>query len=337
MSKKGHALIRAQAYELLAGILPLWEIRPSKSECMEIKAELPFTLERYLEGGKGERLLIVPPIINHPWILDMRPEVSVIRRFCEQGFEVYMVGWNSNHEQEIGFYSMVSYIREVLARIGNASVFGYCTGGIIALLFTSFCPSLVNSLSLLATPVDFSKPDIRILWGKCFDAGFFRRMFRNVPGEVINAIGIVLLYYHLPQFSSHREFVEEMMSQEVLMDYWRRLRWIVETPAVPGKVYEEFIQGCYKENALIRNAMRIDGHRVDLSRIDVPVLNIMAQYDHIVPIASMQGLRAAVSSPHYEELLFPSSHVGLSVGKKAHETLWPRVAQWIAEHSKRSL
>ncbi|MEN6373255.1 MAG: alpha/beta fold hydrolase [Smithella sp.] len=334
MDKK-HAPMRGQAFERLRDMLPLWNIHPSRSARVKIKTDLPFTLERYIEGGRGERLLIIPPIINHSWILDMRPEVSVVRQFCGKGFEVYMVNWNSDAEQEIGFFSMVSYLREVLKRIGNASVFGYCTGGIIALLFTSCYPSLVNSISLLATPIDFSKPDIRVLWGKCFDAGFFRRLFKNIPGEVINAIGIALLYYHLPQFSFQREFVGEMMSQEVLMDYWRRLRWIVETPAVPGKAYEEFIQGCYKENALIKKALRIDGHRVDLSRIDVPVLNIMAQYDHIVPVASVKALREAVSSTHYEEFLFPSSHVGLSVGKKAHEALWPRVAQWIDEYHRR--
>ncbi|MEN6623150.1 MAG: alpha/beta fold hydrolase [Smithella sp.] len=213
-------------------------------------------------------------------------------------------------------------------------MFGYCTGGIIALMFTSFYPGLVNSLSLLATPVDFSKPDMRILLVKYFDVEFFRRLFKNIPGEFINAIGAVLLNYHIPRFSLQREFVREMMSREVIMDYWRRLRWLVETPAVPGKAYEEFIQGCYRENALIKNTFRIDGHQVDLSRIDVPVLNIMAQYDHIVPVDSVKALQEAVSSTHYEEILFPSSHVGLSVSKKAHDELWPRVTEWIDEYHR---
>jgi polyhydroxyalkanoate synthase subunit PhaC len=79
----------------------------------------------------------------------MRPEISVIQRFCERGFEVYMIRWNCDHEQDIGFYQMISFIREVLGKIGNTSIFGYCTGGIIALLFTSFYPKWVNSLSLL--------------------------------------------------------------------------------------------------------------------------------------------------------------------------------------------
>ncbi|MEN6623149.1 MAG: hypothetical protein ABFD50_16580 [Smithella sp.] len=89
-------------------MFPLWEIYPSRSTRVKIKTDLPFTLERYAEGGSGERLLIIPPIINHSWILDMRPEISVIQQFCRKGFDVYMVAWNRDPEQEIGFYSMVN-------------------------------------------------------------------------------------------------------------------------------------------------------------------------------------------------------------------------------------
>ena len=326
----GYALDRIKA------VFPPWEIKPSQSQAIDIKTEFPFSLERYLGGGQVERVLVVPPIINHPWILDMRPEISVIQRFCERGFEVYMIRWNCDHEQDVGFYQMISFIREVLGKIGNTSIFGYCTGGIIALLFTSFYPKWVNSLSLLATPVEFSSPDLRILWGKFFDAGPFRRVFKNIPGQVINAMGMALWYYHLPVFLCHREFIHEMTGEEILIDYWRRLRWIVETPSIPGKAYEEFIQGCYKENVLIKNAMTIEGHRVVLSEIEGPLLNIMAQYDHLVPLESVRALRKAVTASYYEEIIFPSSHVGLSVSRRAHQELWPTVAHWIKENHLRN-
>jgi polyhydroxyalkanoate synthase len=328
--------MRGYALDHIKAVFPPWEIKSSPSQTIDIKTAFPFSLERYLSGGQVERVLVVPPIINHPWILDMRPEISVIQRFCESGFDVYMIRWNCDHEQDIGFYQMISFIREVLGKIGNTSIFGYCTGGIIALLFTSFYPKWVNSLSLLATPVEFSSPDLRILWGKLFDAGPFRRVFKNIPGQVINAMGMALWYYHLPVFLCHQEFVDEVTSEEVLIDYWRRLRWIVETPSIPGKAYEEFIQGCYRENVLTKNAMTIDDHRISLSKIDVPLLNIMAQYDHIVPIESVRALRKAVASSYYEEIIFPSSHVGLSVGRRAHQELWPTVAHWIKENHLRN-
>jgi len=78
--------------------------------------------------------------------------------------------------------------------------------------------------------------------------------------------------------------------------------------------------------------MSIDGRRIDLGNIDVPILNIMAEYDHLVPVESAKPLAKAISSSRYEEIVFPSSHVGLSVSAKAHEELWPKVTQWIEEN-----
>ncbi|HEX2201515.1 MAG TPA: hypothetical protein VHH93_05915 [Gammaproteobacteria bacterium] len=131
--------MRGYALDHIKAVFPPWEIKSSPSQTIDIKTAFPFSLERYLSGGQIERVLVVPPIINHPWILDMRPEISVIQRSCERGFEVYMIRWNCDHEQDIGFYQMISFIREVLGKIGNTSIFGYCTGGIIALLWV--CPT----------------------------------------------------------------------------------------------------------------------------------------------------------------------------------------------------
>lgn len=316
-------------------IFPPWGIDASKREIVEIETNMPFSLERYVDGGRSKRVVFVPPIINHPWILDMRPEISIIRRFCERSFDVYMIRWDCDDTGDLGFYEMISFITAVMERIGRASIFGYCTGGIISLLFASCCPKLTNSLSLLATPVDFSGSDVRILWGRYFDVRSLRRLFKNVPGETVNAIGAALLYYHLPQFLAEKEFIEEITSPEVIVDYWRRLRWIVDTPLIPGKAYEEFICGCYKANSLVRNEMKINGHRVDLKNIDIPILNIMAAFDHIVPMNAARRLGDVASSSQYEEIIFPSTHVGLSVSEKAHNELWPRVTAWVDENHLR--
>lgn len=312
-----------------------WRVDTSRREPVPLQSDLPFTLERYLDGGRGERVLMVPPIINHPWILDLRPEVSVVRRFCEAGLDVYMTRWHcQGHNGNIGFHDIVAYLRAALEQIGNASVFGYCTGGIIGLLLAALHPQLLDTLSLLATPVDFSGEDVRIRWARYFDVRGLRRWFRNVPGEAVNAVGLALLWYHLPRLLTQRAFLEELAGPEAMLDYWRRLRWVTHAPPIPGKAYEEFIEDCYRHNRLIRGAMHIDGRRVDLRRIDVPVLNVMAAYDHIVPVDSVRALGAALRTSRYDEIVFPSSHVGLSVSRNAHERLWPEVARWIAENAR---
>jgi len=42
-----------------------------------------------------------------------------------------------------------------------------------------------------------------------------------------------------------------------------------------------------------------------------------------------------VGSGDARNLLFPTGHVGAVVSTAAHKQLWPRVGQWLREHSAR--
>lgn len=323
-----------KSIDTLLDLYPAWRVDTSETRTLTVESDQPFVVERYIDSGNGERILILPPVINEPWILDLRPEVSVVQRFCERNLDVYMVRWSCETKRDVGLLDLVTFARIAAERLGGASVFGYCTGGIVALAFAALHPKLVHSLSLLATPVDYSGDDVRMLWGRHFDVSGIRRWFKDIPGEVVNCIGVALLYYHLPQFLLRTDFVEELTSSESSLDYWRRLRWIIESPRIPGKAFEEFVCQCYKENLLIANKMRIDSREIDLTRVAAPVLNIMAQYDHIVPVESAAALGRVIPTSRYEEMLFPSSHVGLSVSTKAHEELWPKAAKWIERRGR---
>jgi polyhydroxyalkanoate synthase len=59
--------------------------------------------------------------------------------------------------------------------------------------------------------------------------------------------------------------------------------------------------------------MKIDSKIVDLRKIRCPLLNILAQYDHLVPLSSGKALKDVYSGMSYEEIVFPSSHICLSV------------------------
>jgi polyhydroxyalkanoate synthase len=91
----------------------------------------------------------------------------------------------------------------------------------------------------------------------------------------------------------------------------------------------QFIEDFYKENLLIKNKLRIDSQRVDLRKIRSPLLNILARYDHIVPTGSSKALKSVYSGSDYEEIIFPSTHVGLSASREAHKKLWPKVCKWL--------
>ena len=60
-------------------------------------------------------------------------------------------------------------------------------------------------------------------------------------------------------------------------------KWLNDNIPVPGEVFREFIKYCYQENLLVRNKLKIKGRLVDLKKIECPVLNLIAEKDHLVP------------------------------------------------------
>ena len=171
--------------------------------------------------------------------------------------------------------------------------------------------------------------DPRIVWGKLFDPNTVAFYFGNIPGELVDLIGFQLLAWYMPLFSISRDFLEEFLTYESWRDMWRRFRWVADAQAIPTSAYAQFIQDCYKENRLIKNKLRVDSQLVKLNQIRSPLLNILARYDHIVPLESAKALKGVYGGDEYEEIIFPSSHVGLSTGSKAHKELWPRVCEWL--------
>ena len=63
----------------------------------------------------------------------------------------------------------------------------------------------------------------------------------------------------------------------------------------------------------------------------MPVLNVFARDDHIIPPATSQALRLCVGSKDYMELALPGGHVGVFVGGKAQGLLGSGIANWLGE------
>lgn len=61
----------------------------------------------------------------------------------------------------------------------------------------------------------------------------------------------------------------------------------------------------------------------------MPVLTITAERDDLASPESTHVLLDVISSKDKDSIRMPGGHVGLCIGGKAHETLWPRVAKWL--------
>lgn len=314
------------------------KVAPTPAEHIHEDMHTGFQLLRYncrTETTTGQmKLLLVPHIINRPYILDLSEDVSVVQFFSRQGIEVFMIDWGypEPRHQEISFSHYAEYVNLAIGLMETEAPFvlGYCTGGIIALIWASLFPIKPKGLMLMATPVDFADwHDPRLIWGKLFNVRQVARHYGNIPGELIDFIGLQLFSLYLPQFAMEPEFWEEFWNRDAFKNHWRRWRWVMDAQAIPRAAYTQFIEDCYRKNLLIQNRMIVNGRKVDLTKLSVPVLNLYDRYDHIVPPESVRALGRIYTGKDYQEIDFPSSHVGLAASRKAQTHLWPQVADWL--------
>lgn len=322
-------------FDLAESVIPALRVGGTPAQVVHQHEVLGFKLLNYSPSKKRRRkMLIVPHIINRPYILDLHPDVSVVRRFCEAGFDVYMIDWGypGPEHATISFRDYSNYVNEAVNYMSTNKVriLGYCTGGIIGLIFASLHPDRVSHLVLLATPVDFSmSEDPRISLVRTSDLRIFAAISGNIPGEFINSFGSYLLALYIPVFSKNEEFQMELSDRMYSSETWRVARWLWDAPEVPSQAYSEFINGCYRQNLFIKGEFRVGPEAISLNKVICPLLNIAARFDHLIPVESVTALQQVYSGSSYRQIVFPSSHIGMSVSQKAHKELWPVVSKWL--------
>jgi len=115
------------------------------------------------------------------------------------------------------------------------------------------------------------------------------------------------------------------------LEFFTTETWLYDSAPIVGEIYREFVKYCYQENLFIKNELKIDRQLVDLGNISVPFLNVMAQKDDLVAPDSSRALNNVIGSKDKSTIEYPSGHVGLIIGHRAHTEVWPKVADWLKE------
>ncbi len=63
----------------------------------------------------------------------------------------------------------------------------------------------------------------------------------------------------------------------------------------------------------------------------MPVLNIYAEQDHLVPPNASRALRDLVGTEDYTELGFKGGHIGIYVSSRAQREVPGAIHQWLAQ------
>jgi polyhydroxyalkanoate synthase len=149
-----------------------------------------------------------------------------------------------------------------------------------------------------------------------------------LPGELMGSIFTSMnpvrnaLKYNL-------DLLDVADDKKKFLNFLRMEKWIADRPHHPGEVAKQWIKDLYQDNKLIANELTLDSHKVNLPNVTMPVLNIYARDDHIVPTAMTRGVGRYIGSKQYTELELPAGHMGIFVSGKTQNILAKRLADWM--------
>jgi polyhydroxyalkanoate synthase len=321
----------------------LLTVEVGQTECEAVYHENKLTLE-YYEPAEREHetpIFITYALVNRPYILDLQPDRSVIRRLMAAGYAVYLTKWGEPSRLDTSL-ELADYVERymdncidiICARedVDDLHLLGYCMGGTLSVMYASLYPERVRTLGLMATPIAFEgKGGILERWATHFDPDTAVDVLGNMPAELL-ALEFSLMDPIEHYLTKYVHLYENIEDDAFVANFARMERWIWDGVDVAGEAFREFVTDVYKQNELINNEFHLDGQHVDLDRVDVPVLQIVGEHDHIVPPASSLALNDAIGSDDVEVIEFPVGHIGISVSSKSQADLWPQVADWFATY-----
>ncbi len=298
-------------------------------------------------------ILIVYALVNRYYILDLQPDKSVIKKLLDEGFDVYVIDWGypSGVDRYLTIDDYVNgYINNALNKIrersglDNITLFGVCQGGTFSVMYAALHPEKVKNLVTLVAPVNFdTDKGLLHLWAKSLDVDKIVDYYGIVPGDFLNA-GFLLTDPFRLMIDKYvglfdriecepNDTARSVRNEETIKNFLRMEKWIFDSPDQAGETFRQFMKDCYQKNLLIKNKMMLNGKKINLKNITMPLLNVMAEFDHLVPNDASKPLTEAVSSSDKEMLVFPTGHIGIFVGSKSQKEVCPRIAEWLKPRS----
>jgi polyhydroxyalkanoate synthase len=290
-------------------------------------------------------ILIIYALINKPFILDLQPDRSVVRRLLEAGFDVYMIDWNepSRLDQHLTLDDYVNrYIENCVDEVRERSeldainVLGYCMGGTMSAMYAALHPEKVRNLGLMAAGLCFDDTGgVLELWGgeDYFSPEDLTETYGNAPADMLD-VGFALMDPVSNYVSKYVRLYDNLENDDFVENFGRMERWLSEGIDVAGNTFAQFVEDIYQDNKLYNNELYLNGTHVDISNIDMPVLQITGEYDHLIPSETSKPFNEVIASEDTEVIEYPTGHIGLSVSGSSHENVWPQVCDWFEERSQ---
>jgi polyhydroxyalkanoate synthase len=244
-------------------------------------------------------ILMVPPCINKFYILDLKPESSMVRFLVEEGFTVFMISWKNADESMCKItwddYVASGVIKAIqvcieISKVPQINVLGFCVGGTILASALAVLASQgihpAASLILLTSFLDFTDTGVLDVF---IDETMVEMREKTIGGNTGN-FGLLSGVELGNTFSFLRP--NELVWNYVVSNYllgktpptFDLLYWNSDSTNLPGPMFSWYLRHMYLNNELKdAGKLLICNQPVDLSKINCPSYIYASKEDHIVP------------------------------------------------------
>jgi polyhydroxyalkanoate synthase subunit PhaC len=287
-------------------------------------------------------ILVVYALVNRSYVLDLQPNKSWIRHLLMQGFDVYLLDWKSPSRMDkyVSFDDYVnSYIDDCVEIVQNnnssdkITIHGYCMGSSMSAMYTTLHQEKIKNLVTIAPVIDTSKDTTVIAnISKQMDIDKLVSYIGYLPPEKLYECYSILKPFK-QGVNKYFNLIENIDNESFVQNFLRIEKWLYDTPPIAGETIKQWINDIYKKNLLVKNQFRLGTAIIDLKKINVPLLNIVAEEDHLVSPECSVPLNEVVSSEDKRLIRFHTGHVGLIASSYSQNNVLPKVGQWLKSRS----
>ncbi len=265
----------------------------------------PATLRDH--GGEGPAAILVPSLINPPYILDLDAQVSLAAAIVGMGRRALLLDWGEARERsDLSVSGHVEHLLlPLLDDLGEpAALVGYCLGGTMAIAAANLVP--VERVATLAAPWRFSaypapgRDSLQSMWRHSWSAA---QNLGALPMEVLQAA-----FWSLDPERTVTKFAKFASLDPNSAEARRFVQledWANQGDPLPCPAAAELIEDFFGADRPGSGGWSIAGTAIT-DKIAVPTLHFTAAQDRITP---------AASAPAGETVEIASGHVGMIVGK----------------------
>ena len=238
-------------------------------------------------------LIIFPPWINKFYILDLKPQNSMIKWIVDQGYTLFVVSWvnpdvgyrdtSMTDYIESGYLTAVEQVKEICGT-KKVNAVGYCIAGTTLSLTLALMKkrgdTSINSATFFTTMTDFSdRGEVGVFLEDDFVDG--------IEAEVTQS-GILDRFYMSRTFSFLRS--NDLIYGPAIKSYmmgkappaFDLLYWNGDGTNLPACMAVEYLRGlCQDDTFANGTGFEVSGELVHLSDVSVPLFAIACETDHI--------------------------------------------------------